>query len=568
MPPKRPGAGAGPVSVRPQKAGSSVASTNRRGRELFFGLVAPLGVKTGAIETALRTALRDADYTLGPTIKISKWLEKPENISWLLPSVTVAADVSALSRKVNLMDAGDALRERWNAKNDQRNGGDAGAYVAISEILSWRTRLSEKGVLDESGVVPIPARAYLIDSLKHPDEVDRLRRTYGPAFISIGVYAPPDSRKDALESELHPDELSSLVDDLMKRDEKDVKLGQRVADAFFATDFIVDVTRDPKELKTSFCRLIRLLFGDLHITPEQDEYGMFLARAAQVRTGSLARQIGAAALRDDGTVASLGTNEVAKAITGGQYWPSDDGQKGRDKDYIIPGTEKVRDTSDWWRDKMLSNVIETLHASSYFGHLLDDLDEKGRFNRLVVDPETQVLGKSLIYQDIDYVRAVHAEAAAIIDAGRHGTSLHGTTMYATTFPCHECARHIVAAGIKEVVYLEPYPKSGVRIMFNDSISVDPITSDLTVPLNQRTKMIFRTFVGVAPARYLEFFTVGNRDRKERGEPVMVDIKITEPVLPYYTPSTEAISSAESKQTEAFLAFTQEQTNERSSSDAA
>ncbi|MDN3612645.1 hypothetical protein QWZ16_23945 [Vibrio ostreicida] len=26
------------------------------------------------------------------------------------------------------------------------------------------------------------------------------------------------------------------------------------------------------------------------------------------------------------------------------------------------------------------------------------------------------------------------------------------------FPCHNCAKHIVASGIKRVVYVEPYPK--------------------------------------------------------------------------------------------------------------
>jgi deoxycytidylate deaminase len=28
-----------------------------------------------------------------------------------------------------------------------------------------------------------------------------------------------------------------------------------------------------------------------------------------------------------------------------------------------------------------------------------------------------------------------------------------------SFPCHMCARHIIATGLREVVYIEPYPKS-------------------------------------------------------------------------------------------------------------
>ncbi len=44
---------------------------------------------------------------------------------------------------------------------------------------------------------------------------------------------------------------------------------------------------------------------------------------------------------------------------------------------------------------------------------------------------------------------------AIMNAA--GRNLDGTILYTTTFPCSQCARQIVYAGIKEVVYVEPYP---------------------------------------------------------------------------------------------------------------
>ena len=60
---------------------------------------------------------------------------------------------------------------------------------------------------------------------------------------------------------------------------------------------------------------------------------------------------------------------------------------------------------------------------------------------------------------IEFSRTVHAEMAAIVDAARRGVSVQDCNLYTTTFPCHECAKHIVAAGIRRVVYIEPYPKS-------------------------------------------------------------------------------------------------------------
>ena len=50
--------------------------------------------------------------------------------------------------------------------------------------------------------------------------------------------------------------------------------------------------------------------------------------------------------------------------------------------------------------------------------------------------------------------AVHAEVQAILAArGR----ANGTTLYTTTFPCFQCAEAISHAGIKWIVYTEPYP---------------------------------------------------------------------------------------------------------------
>lgn len=50
----------------------------------------------------------------------------------------------------------------------------------------------------------------------------------------------------------------------------------------------------------------------------------------------------------------------------------------------------------------------------------------------------------------DYV--VHSEINAILNAS--GKSLKGSTIYTTLFPCKECAKAIIQAGIKKVVYLK------------------------------------------------------------------------------------------------------------------
>lgn len=49
---------------------------------------------------------------------------------------------------------------------------------------------------------------------------------------------------------------------------------------------------------------------------------------------------------------------------------------------------------------------------------------------------------------------VHSELNAILNS--NGADLNGTTMYITLFPCNECAKAIIQAGIKKVIYLRMY----------------------------------------------------------------------------------------------------------------
>ncbi|HOF93978.1 MAG TPA: dCMP deaminase family protein, partial [Clostridia bacterium] len=53
--------------------------------------------------------------------------------------------------------------------------------------------------------------------------------------------------------------------------------------------------------------------------------------------------------------------------------------------------------------------------------------------------------------------AIHAEQNAIIQAAKLGVSIDGATLYCTHQPCVICAKMIINAGIRRVVYAEGYP---------------------------------------------------------------------------------------------------------------
>lgn len=65
-------------------------------------------------------------------------------------------------------------------------------------------------------------------------------------------------------------------------------------------------------------------------------------------------------------------------------------------------------------------------------------------------------------------RGLHAEQNAIIQAARHGTNIDGATLYSTTMPCIICAKMIINAGIRRVVYEEGYADELSREMVAES----------------------------------------------------------------------------------------------------
>ena len=64
--------------------------------------------------------------------------------------------------------------------------------------------------------------------------------------------------------------------------------------------------------------------------------------------------------------------------------------------------------------------------------------------------------------------AAHAEQNAIIQAAKLGVSIDGATLYCTHQPCSVCAKMIINAGIRRVVYQEGYPDSFSLDIFEEA----------------------------------------------------------------------------------------------------
>ena len=73
---------------------------------------------------------------------------------------------------------------------------------------------------------------------------------------------------------------------------------------------------------------------------------------------------------------------------------------------------------------------------------------------------------------------LHAEANAITNLARSHNSSDGATLYVTASPCIECAKLIIQAGIKRVVYAEHYRlEDGINLLKRANIGVEYINPD-------------------------------------------------------------------------------------------
>lgn len=70
------------------------------------------------------------------------------------------------------------------------------------------------------------------------------------------------------------------------------------------------------------------------------------------------------------------------------------------------------------------------------------------------------------------VRTIHAETNAIIQAALHGVSTKSATCYVTHFPCMNCAKALVNAGITRLVYNNPYRIDPISVQFLEGANIE------------------------------------------------------------------------------------------------
>ena len=101
---------------------------------------------------------------------------------------------------------------------------------------------------------------------------------------------------------------------------------------------------------------------------------------------------------------------------------------------------------------------------------------------------------------------------AILSCCRNGVITKDCIMYVTLFSCHNCTKHLICAGIKKVIYVEPYPKSHASELYKENVLLkDPNKND------EKDKVSFEPFIGISGRRYFDLFSLewGSGENIER-----------------------------------------------------
>jgi deoxycytidylate deaminase len=464
--------------------------------ELVIALCGPIGSPLHETARQIKNTLAEFNYQT-EIVRLS------DLIRLNAKKVDLQVDTSSEFHKIqSLIKIGDALRENY--------GNDVLAKLAIAKIGADRTH--RYGVFEDVAAESEKAASlkiqgqricHVIDSIKNSAELDLLRLIYGEALFAVGVFSPLELRVANLAQpgKLQTSEIEQLID---TDSGEEFGHGQSVRNTFPQCDFFLRVDYPvvgPSEAKAvgqlneRIRRFFDLIFRTVVITPTAEETAMYAATSAARNSACLSRQVGAAVTSSTGELLAVGWNDVPQS-GGGLYGASPLSS------WTI-GHENPTDQRCF--AQVGSRCRNDEEKGSIARKVVESLVQGGVLEPAVIDKAVQtILGDTRVKDLIEFSRAVHAEMHAILGASRvAGDRVLRGKIFVTTYPCHSCARHLVAAGISEVHYIEPYRKSLATRLHEDALTESTIAHG---------KVQVRQYDGIAPRRFIEMFEGGPRKK--------------------------------------------------------
>ncbi len=337
--------------------------------------------------------------------------------------------------------AGDNIRASGRADDSQFNPNKVFNFAnVINKIIK-----SAKYVADKNN-----KRCYVvIDAIRNPYEAIYLKERYSD-FHLLAVNTKNENRLAHLRSGDHKfseDQITALDDKEYPKKLEGHKqyTSQNIQKCIEMADIHVNNPRKDlyghSELRCQLAWYVSLMMHPGLVMPTLTESCMQLAYSVKQNSGCISRQVGAVVTDASFSVKAVGWNS------------SPEGQVPcllRSAEDLLRGIDESAYSHYEKNDEKFRGVIE-----SKFKPVIGIKPLNGRglafcfkdVQNEVEDEKNQV-----------HTRSLHAEENAFLQVSKYGgTHLHGGKLFTTASPCELCAKKAYQLGIKQIVYIDPYP---------------------------------------------------------------------------------------------------------------
>ena len=314
-------------------------------------------------------------------------------------------------------------------------------------VKNIRKIQSEKGV-----------PAYIaIDAIRNPYEAKFFKDRYANFYL-VSINAPNDDRKSYLQKvhKYSVDEFDEL--EKMESGDNDIQdsdfISQNVRRCIEISD--IHIFNPRKEsgnhnvLKAQLAWYIALMQHPGLITPTSLERVMQFAYSAKINSGCISRQVGAVVTDENFSIKSVGWNDTAHGQVPCNL-RSLDGLKSSFNPVIYSqferNDESFREAAEKQRIKVVDVTKDTGRNNSYcFKSIKNKIDHE----------KNQV-----------HTRSLHAEENAFLQLTKYGgMGVEGGKLFTTASPCELCSKKAYQLGIKEIIFIDPYPGIAIDHILN------------------------------------------------------------------------------------------------------
>lgn len=337
--------------------------------------------------------------------------------------------------------------------NIRLSGSATSRVVDPSKVFSLITRV--KRLVKAAGMWDraqgLRSTRVVIDAVRNPLELVYLRDQFA-AFYAIAITSDDEERRARLvEIGMKNKEIDALdareyskksLDDYTNFVSQNLQACIQKSDLFFHNPGRPGAFEQNRMIiHRQIIRYVSLMLRPGLVTPTPDERCMQLAFVAKLNSGCISRQVGAAVADENSSIKAIGWNDVPKGQVPcllrdvGTLLNSHDALAF--SDYEMNNSELRTYLAKKFENASPMKTAKGLPCPFCF---------KDAYNE-VKKEKNQV-----------HTRSLHAEENAFLQLAKYGNSgIAGGFLYTTASPCELCSKKAYQLGIREVIFVDPYP---------------------------------------------------------------------------------------------------------------